>query len=87
MLNKALKFFSKFFLFPIIVTSVHCRHQDLNTFKDIAITFCITFTLNWFLAMTVWEWNFKRAEEFNRKKKERQQREKQEKENKKEETK
>jgi len=56
-------------MFPIILTSVSWRHEDLSTFREIATTFCIYFTLNWFFAVTVLEWNDKRADKFNQEKK------------------
>ena len=67
--TKTSRFLFKFFMFPIILTSVSWRHEDLSTFREIATTFCIYFTLNWFFAVTVLEWNDKRADKFNQEKK------------------
>lgn len=69
MLSKIFKFLFKYFSLPIIGTFVSWRHDDLNTFSDIATTFCIYFTLNWFFAVTILEWNFQRGEKLTQEKK------------------
>ena len=67
--KKVKKYLIRNFNVPIIFTAINYFFlNEIHSFKEVTIFFCVTFTINWFFDKTIMQWSINQGKKFQKEK-------------------